>query len=95
MDEMGSKPLVRVDPGAEGLRGASCMGDMPPGPEGGPPGNRGPPGGPPGPLMCPGCPGLGTGKRLFDESPIGGMPPPGGPPGPQGPPLTAPGLGAG
>jgi len=95
MDEIGSKPLVIVDPGAEGLRGASCMGDMPPGPEGGPPGNRGPPGGPP--LMWPG---LGTGKRLFVES-IGGIPPlplpPGGPgpgPGPPGP-LTAPGLGAG
>ena len=64
------------------------MGDMPPGPEGGPAGNRGPPGPPPI------CPGLGTGKRLFVES-MGGIPPLPGPPGPPGPLPGAPGLGAG
>ena len=73
MDEIGSKPLGMVDPGAEGLRGASCIGDMPPGPPPGGPGNR-PPGGPGGPDPIPG---LGTGNRLFavDES-IGVLGPP-------------------
>ena len=61
MDDIGSKPLPIVE-AAEGLRGASCIGDIPPVLEGRPgPG--------PGPIGGPGnlCPGLGTGKRL-DET---------------------------